>query len=205
LVEDHKVVNDPTLEVLCKQAVVQANAGADIIAPSDMMDGRVGAIRAALDKAGHHNVQIMSYAAKYASSFYGPFREAVGSNQTGKKIEKSTYQMDPRNSDEALREVALDVEEGADMVLIKPGMPYLDIIRRVRDNFAIHVFAYQVSGEYAMLKAASDAGYINYHQALMESLIAIKRAGAVGIFTYAAIEAAEFLKAQKCGGCPMSG
>lgn len=193
------VDNDPTIDVLCRQAVVQAQAGCDIIAPSDMMDGRVAAIREALDKAGFAHVAILSYAAKYASCFYGPFRDAVGSAMNLGKQGKRTYQMDAPNSDEALREVALDIEEGADMVMVKPGMPYLDIISRVRHHFNVPVFAYQVSGEYAMLRAASEKGWLNWQQALLESLIAFKRAGATGIFTYAAIEVAEHLR----DGCPM--
>ncbi len=197
------VDNDKTVEILCKQAVVLAEAGADIVAPSDMMDGRIGAIRKALDTAKHHNTQILSYAAKYASSFYGPFREAVGAAEL--KGDKQTYQMDPRNSDEAIREVALDIEEGADMVMVKPGLPYLDIIRRVREEFKIHVMAYQVSGEYAMIRAGSEAGYIDYHQAMMESLIALKRAGACGIFTYAALETAELIRAKRVEECSFSG
>ncbi len=210
LLEGDKVVNDKTVEILRKQAKALAVAGADIIAPSDMMDGRVGAIREALDEAGFCDVMILSYAAKYASSFYGPFREAVGSSAAlasnkPKRTDKQTYQMDPRNSDEAIREVALDIEEGADMVMVKPGLPYLDIIRRVRDEFKIHVFAYQVSGEYSMIRAAADAGYIDYHQAMMESLIAMKRAGAIGIFTYGALEAAEMIRHAQSEVCSYSG
>ena len=204
IVKDGKVQNDATVEMLCKQSVVLAEAGADVVAPSDMMDGRVGQIRGSLDKAGYSETQILSYAAKYASSFYGPFREAVGSAGL-LKGDKQSYQMDPRNTDEALREVALDIEEGADMVMVKPALAYLDIIRRVRDEFKIHVFAYQVSGEYAMIKAAAEAGYMDYHQAMMESLIAIKRSGAMGIFTYAALETAEMIRARKCDGCTFSG
>ena len=204
LVENGKVVNDKTINILHRQAQALAQAGADIIAPSDMMDGRVGAIRKALDEAGYSDVMILSYAAKYASSFYGPFREAVGS-AGHLKGDKQTYQMDPRNSDEAIREVALDIEEGADMVMIKPGLPYLDIIRRVRDEFKIHVYAYQVSGEYSMIRAAADAGYLDYHQAMMESLIAMKRAGACGIFTYAALETAEIIRAKRVEECSFSG
>ena len=204
IIKDGIVLNDETVEILCKQAVVLAEAGADVVAPSDMMDGRVGAIRHALDKANHIDTQILAYSAKYASSFYGPFREAVGSKGL-LKGDKQSYQMDPRNTDEALREVALDIEEGADMVMVKPALAYLDIIRRVRDEFKIHVFAYQVSGEYAMIKAASEAGYMDYHQAMMESLISIKRAGAIGIFTYAALETAELIRARKCEGCTYSG
>lgn len=193
------VDNDPTIDVLCRQAVVQARAGCDIIAPSDMMDGRVAAIRDALDEAGFPEVAILSYAAKYASCFYGPFRDAVGSAMNLGKQGKRTYQMDAPNSDEALREVALDLEEGADMVMVKPGMPYLDIISRVRHNFNVPVFAYQVSGEYAMLRAASEKGWLNWQQAILESLISFKRAGATGIFTYAALEVAEYLR----DGCPL--
>lgn len=193
------VDNDTTIVALCRQAVVQAEAGCDIIAPSDMMDGRVGAIRDALDAAGYPHVAILAYAAKYASCFYGPFRDAVGSAKALGKSGKKTYQMDPPNSDEALREVALDLAEGADMVMVKPGMPYLDIITRVRAQFNVAVFAYQVSGEYAMLRAAADNGWLNWDAAIMESLISFKRAGATGIFTYAAIEVAEALR----DGCPL--
>lgn len=193
------VDNDPTIEVLCRQAVVQAQAGCDIIAPSDMMDGRVAAIREALDRAGFPEVSILSYAAKYASCFYGPFRDAVGSAMNIGKQGKRTYQMDAPNSDEALREVALDLQEGADMVMVKPGMPYLDIVSRVRQQFNVPVFAYQVSGEYAMLRAASEKGWLNWQQAILESLISFKRAGATGIFTYAALEVAEYLR----DGCPL--
>lgn len=199
-----KVLNDQTVDILCEQTVILAEAGADIVAPSDMMDGRVGALRKALDKKHLHNVRIMSYAAKYASSFYGPFREAIGSAGV-LDGNKNSYQMDPRNTDEALREVALDIEEGADMVMVKPGMPYMDIIRRVSKNFPIHVFAYQVSGEYSMIKAASDAGYLDYHQTMMESLIALKRAGAIGILSYAALETAEIIKKQMVKECSFSG
>lgn len=204
LLEGEKILNDETVELLAKQALTLARAGADIIAPSDMMDGRIGKIRAALDKEKFEDIILLSYAAKYASGFYGPFRDAVGSSGN-LKGNKQTYQMDPRNSDEALREVALDIAEGADLVMVKPGLPYLDIIRRIRDNFPIHVFAYQVSGEYAMLKAAANAGYLNYHQALMESLIALKRAGAVGILTYGAIEAAEAIRHLQSKLCSFSG
>ncbi|MCH2546581.1 MAG: porphobilinogen synthase [Alphaproteobacteria bacterium] len=199
LADNGDVENDSTIKLLCKQAVVQAQAGCDIIAPSDMMDGRVAAIRASLDEAGFADVSILSYAAKYASCFYGPFRDAVGSAMNLGKQGKRTYQMDPPNSDEALREVALDLAEGADMVMVKPGMPYLDIISRVRQNFNVAVFAYQVSGEYAMLRAASEKGWLNWQQAILESLISCKRAGATGIFTYAAIEVAEYLR----DGCPL--
>ncbi|MCX7900002.1 MAG: porphobilinogen synthase [Methylocystis sp.] len=187
-----EIVNDATVAVLARQAVTQARAGADIIAPSDMMDGRVGAIRAALDDEGFENVQIMSYAAKYASAFYGPFRDAIGTNKT-LRGDKRTYQMDPANSDEALREVALDLEQGADMVMVKPGMPYLDVIRRVVDEFRAPTFAYQVSGEYAMLMAAAQNGWLDEERAMMESLIAFRRAGASGVLTYFAVRAARAL------------
>jgi porphobilinogen synthase len=195
LLEGHTILNDETVDVLARQAVVQAQAGADIIAPSDMMDGRVGAIRLALDAAGFHDVQIMAYAAKYASAFYGPFRDAIGTNAT-LVGDKRTYQMDPANTDEALREVALDLDEGADMVMVKPGMPYLDIVRRVKDTFAVPTFAYQVSGEYAMIQAAAQNGWLDGERAMMESLLAFKRAGADGILTYFAPRVAERLKAQ---------
>jgi porphobilinogen synthase len=187
------VVNDETLEVLCKQAVVQAEAGCDVAAPSDMMDGRVAAIRRALDGVGFEDVRIMAYSAKYASAFYGPFRDAVGS-AGALKGDKKTYQMDPANSDEALREVALDIDEGADMVMVKPGLPYLDIVHRVKESFGVPTFVYNVSGEYAMLKAAAAQGWLDYDRVLMESLMAFKRAGADGILTYAAVEAAKLLK-----------
>jgi porphobilinogen synthase len=192
LMREGEIVNDETLEALVRQALVQAEAGCDIIAPSDMMDGRVGAIRAALEAAGHHNVQIMAYAAKYASAFYGPFRDAVGSSAT-LVGDKRTYQMDPANSDEALREVALDIAEGADMVMVKPGMPYLDIVRRVKDAFGMPTFAYQVSGEYSMLTAAAQNGWLDGDKVMLESLIAFKRAGADGILTYFAPMAAKLL------------
>ena len=194
LVRDGYVVNDETLDVLCRQAVVQAQAGCDIIAPSDMMDGRVGRIRRALDEAGFERVSIMAYAAKYASAFYGPFRDAVGSATNLGGGDKRTYQMDPSNSDEALREVALDVAEGADMVMVKPGMPYLDVVRRVKDNFGLPTFAYQVSGEYAMLCAASQNGWLDRDRTILESLLAFKRAGADGILTYFALSAAQLLR-----------
>ncbi len=197
ILRDDDVDNDRTVAALCRQAVVQAQAGCDIVAPSDMMDGRIGEIRRALDKAGFHGTGILSYAAKYASAFYGPFREAVGSAGNLGKSGKRTYQMDPANTDEALREVALDVSEGADMVMIKPGMPYLDIIRRVRENFSVPVLAYQVSGEYAMLRAAAQNGWLDFDAAMMESLLAFKRAGASAVFTYAAIHIAEKLRAGK--------
>jgi porphobilinogen synthase len=187
------VANDETLAVLTRQAVNQAQAGIDIIAPSDMMDGRVAAIRAGLDEAGFINTRIMSYAAKYASAFYGPFRDALGSAKA-LHGDKKTYQMDPANSDEALREVAMDLDEGADMVMVKPGMPYLDIIRRVRDRFAVPTFAYQVSGEYAMLVAAMERGWLDRERGMMESLMAFKRAGANGVLTYFAVEAARLLR-----------
>ena len=189
------ILNDPTVAVLTKQALVQAEAGVDIVAPSDMMDGRIGAIRSALEGAGHIHTRIMAYSAKYASAFYGPFRDAVGSAANLGKADKKVYQMDPGNSDEALREVALDIAEGADMVMVKPGMPYLDIVRRVKDEFRVPTFAYQVSGEYAMLKAAAANGWLAHDAVMMESLLAFKRAGADGVLTYFAIEAARLLKA----------
>ncbi|MCW5750269.1 MAG: porphobilinogen synthase [Alphaproteobacteria bacterium] len=195
LVRDGYVVNDETLEVLVQQALVQASAGCDIIAPSDMMDGRVGAIRAALEAAGHVNVAIMAYAAKYASGFYGPFRDAVGSAGNLGKGDKRTYQMDPANGAEALREVALDIAEGADMVMVKPGMPYLDLCWRVKEAFGLPTFAYQVSGEYAMLQAAGRNGWLDLERVMMESLIGFKRAGCDGILTYFAMDAAKRLKA----------
>jgi porphobilinogen synthase len=195
VIRDGYVANDETLEVLTAQAVVQAEAGIDVIAPSDMMDGRVGAIRAGLDEAGFRDVQIMAYAAKYASAFYGPFRDAIGTSAT-LVGDKRTYQMDPANSDEALREIALDLEEGADMIMVKPGMPYLDIVRRAKDTFAVPTFAYQVSGEYAMIQAAAANGWIDGERAMMESLLAFKRAGADGILTYFAPRVAEKLKNQ---------
>jgi porphobilinogen synthase len=187
-----EIVNDLTLQALVRQALVQAEAGCDIIAPSDMMDGRVGAIRKALEAHGHCNVQIMAYAAKYASAFYGPFRDAVGSSAT-LTGDKRTYQMDPANSDEAVREVALDIAEGADMVMVKPGMPYLDIVRRVKDAFGVPTFAYQVSGEYAMLMAAAQNGWLDGDKVMLESLLAFKRAGADGVLTYFAPRAAKLL------------
>jgi porphobilinogen synthase len=198
LIRDGDVHNDSTLEVLVRQALVQAEAGADIIAPSDMMDGRVGAIRAALERENHANTLIMAYAAKYASAFYGPFRDALGSAQvksSGLKAgDKRTYQMDPANGDEALREVALDLEEGADMVMVKPGMPYLDLVRRVKERFGVPTFAYQVSGEYAMLAAAFEKNWLDRDRAIIETLTGFKRAGASGILTYFAVEAAKLLK-----------
>ncbi len=194
LVRDGRILNDETVEVLCRQALVQAEAGCDVIAPSDMMDGRIGAIRAALDAAGLDEIKILAYSAKYASAFYGPFRDAVGSGGmlTG---DKKTYQMDPANSDEALREVALDLEEGADMVMVKPGLPYLDVVRRIKETFAVPTMVYQVSGEYAMLKAAALQGWLDNDKVVMESLLAFKRAGADAILTYTAPEAARLLKA----------
>ena len=188
------VVNEPTLEVLIKQALSQAQAGVDIVAPSDMMDGRIGAIRAALESAGHIDTRILAYSAKYASGFYGPFRDAVGSTATLGSGDKHSYQMDPANSDEALREVALDIEEGADMVMVKPGMPYLDIVWRVKDAFGMPTFVYQVSGEYAMLMAAAENGWLDERQVVLESLYAFKRAGADGILSYFAKRAAEWLR-----------
>jgi len=196
LVHEGYVVNDETLEVLCEQAIVQARAGCDIIAPSDMMDGRIGAIRRALDGAGYEDVQIMSYAAKYASAFYGPFRDAVGSAANLGTGDKKTYQQDPANSDEALHEVALDIAEGADSVMIKPGMPYLDVIHRVKTTFGVPTFAYQVSGEYAMLVAAAERGWLDRRRVVLESLLGFKRAGADGILTYFAAAAAEILQSQ---------
>jgi porphobilinogen synthase len=182
------------VEILAKQALVQAEAGVDIVAPSDMMDGRIGAIREVLEAQGHIHTRIMAYSAKYASSFYGPFRDAVGSAGNLGKADKKTYQMDPGNSDEALREVALDLAEGADMVMVKPGMPYLDIVRRVKDEFRVPTFAYQVSGEYAMLKAAAANGWLDHDAVMMESLLAFKRAGADGILSYFALDAARLLR-----------
>jgi porphobilinogen synthase len=188
------VLNDETVEVLVKQALSHAEAGADIVAPSDMMDGRIGAVRTALEAAGYRNTRILAYAAKYASSFYGPFRDAVGSAANLGGGNKYSYQMDPANSDEALREVALDLEEGADMVMVKPGMPYLDIIRRVKDTFGVPTMAYQVSGEYAMLKAAAQNGWLDERAVVMESLLAFKRAGADAILTYFAKAAGHWLQ-----------
>ena len=193
IVEDGIILNDETVEILCQQAVVQAEAGCDIIAPSDMMDGRIGAIRTALDAKGFQDVAIMSYAAKYASAFYGPFRDAVGSGGA-LKGDKKTYQMDPANTDEALREVAMDVSEGADMVMVKPGLPYLDVVARVKETFGMPTFAYNVSGEYAMLKGAGERGWIDYDKAVVEMLTGFKRAGADGVLTYHAIDAAKLLK-----------
>jgi porphobilinogen synthase len=190
------ILNDATVEVLAKQALTQSQAGVDIVAPSDMMDGRIGAIRAALEARGDIHTRIMAYSAKYASAFYGPFRDAVGSAATLGKSNKKVYQMDPGNSDEALREVALDIAEGADMVMVKPGMPYLDIVRRVKDEFHVPTFAYQVSGEYAMLKAAAQNGWLDHDAVVLESLLAFKRAGADGVLTYFALDAARLLQKQ---------
>jgi porphobilinogen synthase len=193
LLSGERILNDETVEVLCRQALGEAEAGVDVVAPSDMMDGRVARLRDALDEAGHSEVKILAYAAKYASAFYGPFRDAIGSKKA-LKGDKRTYQMDPANGDEALREVALDIAEGADMVMVKPGLPYLDIVYRVKEAFHLPTFVYQVSGEYAMLKGAGDRGWIDGEQAMLESLLAFKRAGADGILTYAAVEVARRLK-----------
>jgi porphobilinogen synthase len=192
--ESGYVMNDETVEVLVAQALSHAFAGADVVAPSDMMDGRIGAIREALEEEGFVNTQILAYSAKYASAFYGPFRDAVGSAAAFGKSNKYSYQMDPANSDEALREVALDIEEGADMVMIKPGMPYLDVVRRVKEQFQVPTFVYQVSGEYAMLKAAAQNGWLDERACVLESLMAMKRAGADGILSYFALDAANYLK-----------
>jgi porphobilinogen synthase len=194
LMAGERILNDETVAALVRQALNQARSGADVIAPSDMMDGRVGAIRSALDAEGFEDVQILAYAAKYASAFYGPFRDAVGSSGV-LKGDKRTYQMDPANSDEAIREVAADLDEGADMVMVKPGMPYLDIVRRVKETFGVPTFAYQVSGEYSMIMAAAQNGWLDGYKAMMESLIAFKRAGADGVLTYFAPRAAQKLKA----------
>jgi len=188
------ILNDETVAALVRQAQVQAAAGVDIVAPSDMMDGRIGAIRSALEGSGHALTRIMAYSAKYASAFYGPFREAVGSKGNLGKADKKVYQMDPANSDEALREVQLDIAEGADMVMVKPGMPYLDVVRRVKDTFRMPTFAYQVSGEYAMLKAAAANGWLDHDAVMMESLLAFRRAGADGVLTYFARDAARWLR-----------
>jgi len=188
------ILNEETVEILVKQALTQSQAGVDIVAPSDMMDGRIGAVRQALEARGDIHTRIMAYSAKYASAFYGPFRDAVGSAATLGKSNKKVYQMDPGNSDEALREVALDIAEGADMVMVKPGMPYLDIVRRVKDEFRVPTFAYQVSGEYAMLKAAAQNGWLDHDAVVLESLLAFKRAGADGVLTYFALDAARLLK-----------
>jgi porphobilinogen synthase len=192
--DDGYVLNDETIEILCRQALVQAEAGVDIVAPSDMMDGRIGAIRQALEAKGLFHTQIMAYSAKFASGFYGPFRDAVGSAGNLGKGSKKTYQMDPANSDEAIREVALDLQEGADMVMVKPGMPFLDIVRRVKDTFKVPTFVYQVSGEYAMLKAAAANGWLDEKTVVLESLLGMKRAGADGILTYYSLQAAEWLE-----------
>ncbi|MEQ8782584.1 MAG: porphobilinogen synthase [Roseibium album] len=192
LMEGETILNDETVDQLCRQALVQADAGSDVIAPSDMMDGRIGAIRQSLDSQNFRNTQIMAYSAKYASAFYGPFRDAVGSSGT-LRGDKRTYQMDPANTDEALREAELDIAEGADMVMVKPGLPYLDIVRRIKDEFQVPTYAYQVSGEYAMIKAASANGWLDGDRAMLESLLAFKRAGADGILTYFAPKVAEML------------
>ena len=193
IVRDAEVVNDETVQVLCRQAIVQAQAGCDVIAPSDMMDGRIGAIRNALDTEGLDRVSLLAYSAKYASAFYGPFRDAVGSAQSLGSADKRTYQMDPANADEALHEVALDLAEGADMVMVKPGMPYLDIVARVKQQFRVPTYAYQVSGEYAMLRGAADQGWLDWDKVLLESMLSFKRAGADGVLTYAALEIARLL------------
>ena len=193
--ENGYVLNDPTTEMLVRQALTQAEAGVDVVAPSDMMDGRIGYIRAALEEKNFIHTRIMAYSAKYASAFYGPFRDAVGSAKNLGKADKNTYQMDPANSNEALREVALDIAEGADMVMVKPGMPYLDIVRRVKDEFKVPTFAYQVSGEYAMIKAAAQNGWLDHDKVMMESMLAFKRAGADGVLTYFALDIARKLKA----------
>jgi len=193
IVKDGRILNDETLEALCKQTLVQADAGSQVAAPSDMMDGRVGAMRKSLDEAGHQNVRIMAYSAKFASAFYGPFRDAVGSGGA-LKGDKKTYQLDPANTDEALHEVALDLAEGADMVMVKPGLPYLDVLRRVKDTFKVPTFAYNVSGEYAMLRAAGERGWLDYERVVVESLMAFKRAGADGILTYSAVDVARQLR-----------
>jgi len=195
--QDGYVLNEPTVEILVRQALVQAEAGVDIVAPSDMMDGRVGALRQALEAAQHIHTRIMAYSAKYASAFYGPFRDAVGSAANLGKSNKATYQMDPANRAEALREVAADLREGADMVMVKPGMPYLDVLRDVKQAFGVPTFAYQVSGEYAMLKAAAANGWLDHDKVVLESLLAFKRAGGDGVLTYFAIEAAQLLRQQR--------
>ena len=193
--ENGYIVNEKTIEMLTRQALTHAEAGVDVVAPSDMMDGRIGVIRAALEERGFIHTRIMAYSAKYASAFYGPFRDAVGSSANLGKADKNTYQMDPANTDEALREVALDLQEGADMVMVKPGMPYLDVVRRVKDEFKVPTFAYQVSGEYAMLKAAAQNGWLDHDKVMMESMMAFKRAGADGVLTYFALDVARKLKA----------
>ena len=192
--EQGYVINDGTVEALVKQALSHARAGADVVAPSDMMDGRIGAIRGELESEGHVHTRILAYSAKYASAFYGPFRDAVGSAAALGKADKTTYQMDPANSDEALHEVALDLDEGADMVMVKPGMPYLDIVRRVKDTFGVPTFVYQVSGEYAMLKAAAQNGWLDERACALEALVAMKRAGADGVLTYYALDAARWMR-----------
>jgi porphobilinogen synthase len=194
IVRNGEILNDETVERLCEQAIVQAKAGCDIIAPSDMMDGRIGAIRKALDGEHLQGVSLMAYSAKYASAFYGPFRDAVGSAKSLGSADKRTYQMDPACSDEALREVALDIAEGADMVMVKPGMPYLDVVRRVSEQFGVPTFAYQVSGEYAMLRGAADQGWLDWDKVILESLLCFKRAGASGVLSYAAVDAARLLQ-----------
>jgi porphobilinogen synthase len=196
LIQDDYVVNDQTLDILCRQAIVQSEAGASIIAPSDMMDGRIGAIRNALDDSGFHEVLLMSYAAKYASAFYGPFRDAVGSASSLGKATKKTYQMDPASSDEALHEVGLDLQEGADIVMVKPGMPYLDIVRRIKDTFAVPIAVYQVSGEYAMIAAAANNGWLDRRSVVLESLMAMRRAGANMVLSYFSVEAAHYLRGE---------
>ena len=193
IVRDGEILNDETVEVLCEQAIVQGHAGCDVVAPSDMMDGRIGAIRRALDAEALEQVNLLAYSAKYASAFYGPFRDAVGSAQSLGTADKRSYQMDPANTDEALREVALDVAEGADMVMVKPGLPYLDIVRRVKEAFGLPTYAYQVSGEYAMLRGAADQGWLDWEKVILESMVCFKRAGANGVLTYAAPEIAKLL------------
>ena len=192
--EQGYVINDGTVEALVRQALSHARAGADVVAPSDMMDGRIGAIRGELESEGHVHTRILAYSAKYASAFYGPFRDAVGSATALGKADKKTYQMDPANSDEAINEVALDLDEGADMVMVKPGMPYLDIVRRVKDTFGVPTFVYQVSGEYAMLKAAAQNGWLDERACALEALVALKRAGADGVLTYYALDAARWMR-----------
>ena len=194
--KDGYVLNDETIEMLIRQALTQAEAGVDVVAPSDMMDGRIGAIRKGIEDKGFIHTRIMAYSAKYASAFYGPFRDAVGSGANLGKADKNNYQMDPANSDEALREVALDIAEGADMVMVKPGMPYLDVVRRVKEQFQVPTFAYQVSGEYAMIKAAAQNGWLDHDKVMMESMMAFKRAGADGVLTYFARDIARILKAR---------
>ncbi len=195
IIDDHGYVrNDATVSILVKQALCHAKAGADVVAPSDMMDGRIGAIRSALEQHTYIHTRILAYSAKYASAFYGPFRDAVGSSANLGKSNKYNYQMDPANSDEAMKEVALDIEEGADMVMVKPGMPYLDVVRRVKETFGVPTYAYQVSGEYAMLKAAAQNGWLDEQACVMESLLGFKRAGADGILTYFAMDVARWLK-----------